>query len=58
MEPLPRLCMSVDLAEKNIVKASGSNTRFRERVVESCKEVAARWYDIEPPHGYDGPDWR
>lgn len=58
MEPLPRLCMAADLAEHEIVKASASHTRFRERVAESCKEIASRWDEIEPPHDYDGPDWR
>lgn len=58
IEPLPRLCMAVDLAEKDIVKASTSHARFRDRVSESCKEIASRWDFIEPPHDYDGPDWR
>ncbi|WP_152508768.1 MULTISPECIES: hypothetical protein [unclassified Labrenzia] len=58
MQPLPRLCMAVDLAETKVVKASRSHERFRERVEASCSEVAARWNEIEPPHDYDGPDWR
>lgn len=58
MEPLPRLCMAIDLAENTTVKASGSHSRFRDRVSESCKEIAARWDGIEPPHDYDGPNWR
>lgn len=58
MEPLPRLCMAADLAEYEIVKASASHARFRERVAESCKEIAARWDDVEPPADYDGPEWR
>lgn len=58
MPPLPRLCMAVDLAEHNVVKTSSSNERFRQRVAASCAEVAARWDGIEPPHDYDGPDWR
>lgn len=58
MEPLPRLCFAVDLAEHNIVKASASHSRFRLDVTDSCSEIAARWGDIEPPHDYDGPDWR
>lgn len=58
MPPLPRLCMAVDLAEKSIVKASDSFQRFRERVTESCSEIASRWDSIEPPSDYDGPDWR
>lgn len=57
MKPLPRLCMTVDLAQQDIVKASGSFARFRGRVEESCKEVSARWGSIAPPHDYDGPDW-
>lgn len=58
IEPLPRLCMAADLAEHDVVKASASHARFRERVTESCKEIAARWDDVEPPTDYDGPDWR
>ncbi|MCB1352555.1 MAG: hypothetical protein KDK03_07455 [Rhodobacteraceae bacterium] len=58
MEPLPRLCMAADLAGREIIKASASHSRFRERVAESCKEIAARWDDVEPPSDYDGPDWR
>lgn len=58
MEPLSRLCLTVDLAGHNIVKASPSYARFRQDVTDSCSEIAARWNDIEPPHDYDGPDWR
>lgn len=58
MPSLPRLCMAVDLAEKSVVKASDAFQRFRERVTDSCSEVAARWDAIEPPSDYDGPDWR
>lgn len=58
MQPLPRLCMAADLADRNIVKASGSHERFRQRVSDSCSEVAARWDEIEPPDDYDGPSWR
>lgn len=58
MPPLPRLCMAVDLADKEIVKATDSHQRFRDRVTESCNEVASRWDSIEPPADYDGPDWR
>lgn len=58
MEPLPRLCMAVDLAAGEIIKASASHARFRQHVSESCDEVAARWVSIEPPDDYDGPDWR
>lgn len=58
MEPLSRLCMSVDLAEKDVVKASDNHQRLRERLTDACAEIAARWDDIEPPPDYDGPDWR
>lgn len=58
MEPISRLCMTVDLAQQDVIKASSSFTRFRGRVEESCREVAARWDSIEPPHDYDGPAWR
>jgi len=58
MEPLPRLCLAVDFADQNIVKARTSYTRFRQDVTDSCSEIAARWGDIEPPHDYDGPEWR
>jgi hypothetical protein len=58
MPTLPRLCIAVDIAETNVVKASANHQRFRERVEASCREVAAQWSDIEPPHDYDGPEWR
>lgn len=58
MQPLPRLCMAVDLAGRSVVKASNSFERFRQRVSDSCSEIAARWGEIEPPDDYDGPHWR
>jgi len=58
MEPLSRLCMSVDLAEKSIIKASDSHQRLRERLTDACAEISARWDEIEPLHDYDGPEWR
>lgn len=58
MEPLPRLCMAVDLAEHRAVKASASHTRFRQDIFDSCTEIAALWDGVEPPDDYDGPDWR
>jgi hypothetical protein len=58
MEPLPRLCMAADLADRNIVKASPAHGRFRARIADSCREIAALWGGVEPPSDYDGPDWR
>ncbi len=58
IEPLPRLCMSFDPFGVDIVKAPKSNERLRRAITSSCHEVASRWDDIEPPAGYDGPDWR
>jgi hypothetical protein len=57
MEPLAKLCMSVDLAQKDVVKASGSHLRLREKITDECSEIAARWDEIEPPDDYDGPEW-
>lgn len=58
MEPLPRLCIGVDLAGGEVVRASASHVRFRQHVADSCHEIAARWDRIEPPEDYDGPEWR
>lgn len=58
MEPLPRLCMTADLADRNIVKASPSFGRFRSRISDTCREIAASWDRVEPPHDYDGPEWQ
>lgn len=58
IEPLPRLCMSLDPYGKDIVQAPRAIDRLRRSIASSCHEVAARWDDIEPPSGYDGPDWR
>ncbi len=57
MEPLPRLCMAADIAGKDIQKASASHSRFRESIVNSCREVAAGWDNVEPPSDYDGQAW-
>ncbi|PXW57000.1 hypothetical protein C7450_10737 [Chelatococcus asaccharovorans] len=58
MEPLPRLCLAIDLAGGEVLRASSSHIRFRQHVAESCHEIAARWETIDPPDDYDGPDWR
>lgn len=58
MEPLPRLCMSIDPFGGTIVKASAANERFRHAVTLSCQEAADWWDRVEPPDGYDGPAWR
>lgn len=57
-EPLPRLCMSFDPFGGDIVRAPKAFERLRKSITSSCHEVAARWDDIEPPAGYDGPAWR
>ena len=57
-EPLPRLCMSFDPFGGDVVRAPKSIDRLRRSITSSCHEVAARWDSIEPPSGYDGPDWR
>lgn len=58
MEPLPRLCVSFDVFGNKIERAPASSTRLRAEMRDSCREVAARWDAVEPPTGYDGPDWR
>jgi hypothetical protein len=58
MEPLPKLCMSYDVFGGVIEKAPTSFERLRNSMRHSCDEVANRWDKVEPPGGYDGPDWR
>lgn len=58
VEILPRLCLSFDVFGKEVVKAPTSNTLLRKTVAASCREAASKWTGIEPPSGYDGPDWR
>jgi hypothetical protein len=58
MEPLPKLGMSFDVFGHKIEKAPAGFTRLRADMRDSCREVAARWDEVEPPAGYDGPDWR
>jgi hypothetical protein len=31
--------------------------RLRANIRSSCREAASCWDRIEPPEGYDGPDW-
>lgn len=57
IEPLPRLCMSIDPFGEAITKAPTAIERLRRTMTSSCHEAAARWADIAPPSAYDGPDW-
>ena len=57
MEPLPKLCMSFDVFGNRLEKAPAAFTRLRADMRDSCREVASRWEEVEPPSGYDGPDW-
>lgn len=58
IEPLPRLCMSIDVFGGEIVKAPSSYDRLRANIVSSCQEVALKWDMVAPPASYDGPEWR
>jgi len=57
MPPAPRLCMSFDVFGKKMVKATETPNQLRRNMTQSCAEVALRWDKVEPPPGYDGPDW-
>ena len=57
IEPLPRLCMSFDAFGEELTKASSSQSTFRSNVESSCREAALMWDGVQPPEGYDGPDW-
>lgn len=59
--PNVRKLFLVDYAIHFVKKIRSYADRFlavRHALSESCKEIAARWEEIEPPHDYDGPDWR
>ncbi len=58
VEPLARLCMSFDAFGGRVVKAPSAIDRLRKRVAASCREAADSWDRVDPPAGYDGPDWR
>lgn len=58
MEPQPSLCMSFGIFGASAVKSPDAKDRFRDAVDQSCREAALKWDSIEPPSGYDGPDWR
>jgi hypothetical protein len=58
IEVLPKLCMSFDIFGNEVVRASSSHTRLRQTITASCREAASKWDAVEPPQGYDGPDWR
>ena len=57
LEAMPRLCFSFDVFGEEIVRAPDAKDRFRSDVENSCREVCLKWHTIEPPAGYDGPDW-
>ena len=58
IKPHPKLCLSFDVFGGNVVRAPAAIDRLRSRMEASCREVANGWDGIEPPSGYDGPDWR
>lgn len=58
MEPHPSLCLSMDNFGDTAVRAPDAIDRFRESVDRSCREAALKWDTVEPPSGYDGPDWQ
>lgn len=58
LDPLPRLCMSLDVFGGELVKASESSSRFRGYAMDACGEAALKWASIEPPADYDGPPWK
>ncbi|BBK37725.1 hypothetical protein STAQ_28030 [Allostella sp. ATCC 35155] len=57
VEPLPRLCLSVDIYGGEVTKASSSVDRLRHHIRSSCGEIASRWDRVTPPNEYDGPEW-
>lgn len=58
LEPLARLCVSFDVFGNEVVRAPTAFQTLRRKMADSCREAAAKWDDIEPPAGYDGPDWK
>ena len=56
--PLPRLCMSMDLFGNELIKAAAISEQFRTYAKAACREAALKWDEIEPPNGYDGPEWK
>ena len=58
IEPLPRLCLSLDVFGGELTKAPSAIDRLRANMKSSCKEAASNWTQVEPPPSYDGPDWR
>lgn len=56
--PLPRLCMSMDLFGQSLIKATAVSEQYRTYVKGACKEAELKWDSIEPPKGYDGPNWQ
>jgi len=58
IKPNPRFCMSFDAFGRRVVHAPNFHANLRRRVTASCREAAGSWDRVEPPPGYDGPDWR
>jgi hypothetical protein len=57
IEPLEKLCVSFDLFGGEIIAAPKAIDRLRGSIRVSCREAATLWDGVEPPEGYDGPDW-
>ncbi len=56
--PLEKLCVSFDLFGGEIVSAPTAIDRLRGNIRVACQEAATLWDKVEPPDGYDGPDWQ
>jgi len=54
----PRVCMSFDVFGNELTRAPTSFQRLRKTMTDTCREAFVKWPDIEPPAGYDGPEWR
>jgi hypothetical protein len=48
VEPLPRLCMSIDVFGGEIVKAQEVSERFRDYARSACREAARSWDEVLP----------
>jgi len=56
--PLPRLCMSMDLHGQALVKATNVSEQYRTYVRGACQEAELKWDSVSPPKDYDGPNWQ
>lgn len=51
------ICLGVDVFGQRSYPPPGTFAKKRKQIEDCCEEIYARWWSIDPPLDYDGPDF-